>query len=548
MNMNPIPSPLKLARKNILQMEPYTCARMEYTKKGGIFLDANENPFGVYNRYPDPLQTELKQRLGELKSVSPDSIFIGNGSDEIIDLLVRIFCEPSRDRVLTFSPTYGMYDVACRINDVELLTIPLNSEFQIDKEAYLEKIKNPSFKMVIACSPNNPTGNVLDHLELIAGSFPGIVVIDEAYNDFSQAPSYVALTKQYPNLVVLQTFSKAWGLAGARVGMAFAGDEIIGLLNKVKAPYNVSSLNQQAALDALKDIEGFQKRKELICAEREYMTRQLAKAPGIIKVFPSQTNFLLVEADDAEQLYHYLLSKNLITRNRSRLIPGCLRITVGSPLENRLLLQALGVEESLPVRRVAQIRRHTSETTIQVELDLDGTGQGRISTGIPFFDHMLEQVARHGNIDLTVQASGDLRKTANGEYRTDSHHLIEDVGLCLGEAFRKSLGDKAGIERYGFTLPMDDSLAQAAIDFGGRPQMVWNAEYRREFIGEMPAEMLPHFFKSFCDMAQCNLNIRAEGQNEHHKAEATFKAFARALRMAAARTGSSVIPSTKGTL
>jgi hypothetical protein len=205
------------------------------------------------------------------------------------------------------------------------------------------------------------------------------------------------------------------------------------LLNKVKAPYNVSSLNQQAALDALKDREGFQKRKELICAEREYMTRQLAKAPGIIKVFPSQTNFLLVEADDAEQLYHYLLSKNL--KNRSRLIPGCMRITVGSPLENRLLLQALGVEESMPVRRVAQIRCHTSETTIQVELDLDGTGQGRISTGIPFFDHMLEQVARHGNIDHTVQASV-YRKTANGN--TVRQPPYDKRRGFVGEAFRKS--------------------------------------------------------------------------------------------------------------
>ncbi len=198
--------------------------------------------------------------------------------------------------------------------------------------------------------------------------------------------------------------------------------------------------------------------------------------------------------------------------------------------------------------RKATVSRKTGETDIQVTLDLDGTGKVDVSTGVPFFDHMLEQVARHGNMDLTVQATGELRKTAGGEYLTDSHHLIEDVGLCLGEAFRKSLGDKAGIERYGFVLPMDDSLAQAAIDFGGRPQLVWNAEYRREFIGEMPVEMLPHFFKSFCDRAQCNLNIRAEGQNEHHKAEATFKAFARALKMAAARTGSSVIPSTKGTL
>jgi histidinol-phosphate aminotransferase len=221
MDMNPIPSPLKLARKNILHMEPYTCARMEYTEKGGIFLDANENPFGVYNRYPDLCRPNSNNGW-EVKIGFTGFNFIGNGSDEIIDLLVRIFCEPGRDRVLTFSPTYGMYDVACRINDVELLTIPLNTEFQIDKEAYLEKIKNPSFKMVIACSPNNPTGNVLDHLELIAGSFPGIVVIDEAYNDFSKALSYVTLTKQYPNLVILQTFSKAWGLAGARVGMAFA--------------------------------------------------------------------------------------------------------------------------------------------------------------------------------------------------------------------------------------------------------------------------------------------------------------------------------------
>lgn len=330
----------KLVRQNILDLKPYSSARDEFSGRDGVFLDANENPFGDLNRYPDPQQKALKNKLSEIKSIPAEQIFIGNGSDEIIDLLFRIFCNPGKAKALTFSPTYGMYEVSAAINDVELIKTPLNGDFQIDFESAESSINQQNLKIIFICSPNNPTGNSILNLEQILETFEGIVVVDEAYIDFSENESYLSKIAQYPNLIVLQTLSKAWGLAAARVGAAFASTDIIALLNKVKPPYNISQLNQQAALKALGNREVFEKQKTLILAQKEILKTQLLNLPAVLKIYPSDTNFLLVEVVDADKIYEELVNKQVITRNRNKEVANCLRITVGSPEENQQLLRA----------------------------------------------------------------------------------------------------------------------------------------------------------------------------------------------------------------
>ena len=332
-----------IVRKNILTLESYSSARDEFSGSDGIFLDANENPFGNLNRYPDPYQKELKQKLVELKSVSTESIFIGNGSDEVIDLAFRIFCNPGKDKVLTFSPTYGMYDVSATINDVELLKIPLTPAFQINIENIGEYLNDPLVKIIFICSPNNPTGNLINQndIEYILNNFNGIVILDEAYIDFSLSGSWVTKINNYPNLIISQTFSKAWGLAAARVGIAYASKEIIQLFNKVKSPYNVSELNQKAALNSLENTTEYENNLQIILNEKAKLEVALNNVSTIKRIYPSDANFLLIEVTDADKIYNDLVTQQLITRNRNNIINNCIRITVGNPNENELLINAL---------------------------------------------------------------------------------------------------------------------------------------------------------------------------------------------------------------
>jgi imidazoleglycerol-phosphate dehydratase/histidinol-phosphatase len=741
-----------LVRKNILALKPYSSARSLYSRGDAILLDANENgegPFGAgLNRYPDPLQRALKNRIGALKNVPPDHLFLGNGSDEAIDLLLRIFCEPGTDEILICPPTYGMYEVMANIHGCGVRKVLLDKNFQLQTEAILAA-RTPAVKLIFLCSPNNPTGNLLDNeaITAILRRFDGIVVVDEAYFDFAEkAASWSERLSEFPNLVVLQTLSKAWALAGVRLGMAFASPAIIELLNKVKYPYNLSQLAQQESLTALRQPAAMERSKRAILQERNQLENALRKLPFVQKIHRSDANFLLVKFDDPVTIFEKLKAAGVIVRDRSKepLCDGCLRITVGTLDENEKLLNVLSSDttfgrsgsapftaltasggvnaanrgslkavlprkalfldrdgvlieeppltfqvntldelvlrpgvirnlrkiateldfdfimvtnqdglgtpaypqenfdqvqgkllqllenegitfyaihvdkstpaENLPTRkpgtamltaymngsydlansfvigdrhtdillaknlgaqaialrglfdltdwesqtaliadhwdaiyeflrrppRQASVRRKTKETDISVFLNLDGKGESNIRTGIGFFDHMLDQVARHGGIDLKINALGDLH--------IDEHHTVEDTGLALGEAFLKALGEKRGISRYGFCLPMDDCLAQVALDFGGRPWLVWEAEFQREKIGDLPTELFSHFFKSWSDTAKCNLNIQANGSNEHHKIEAIFKAFARSLKMAVHREHHDRLPSTKGVL
>ena len=332
-----------LVRKNILNLKPYSSARDEFEGENGIFLDANENPFGELNRYPDPYQLKIKQKLSELNQISTENIFLGNGSDEVIDLAFRIFCEPKKDKVLTFSPTYGMYEVSANINDVELINLELNKDFQIDLENLKPYFNDENLKIIFICSPNNPTGNSIKNIKYILENFNGIVFIDEAYIDFSPEESFRNQIKNYPNLIVSQTFSKAWGMASVRVGIAYASEEIIKFYNKVKPPYNISQLNQDAILNTLNDekINQVSENIKIILEEKKSLIQNLKKLNLVKTIFPSDANFILIEVDNADSVYQELVNQNVIIRNRNSVIKNCLRITVGSPEENQKLIETL---------------------------------------------------------------------------------------------------------------------------------------------------------------------------------------------------------------
>jgi histidinol-phosphate aminotransferase len=332
----------KLIRPNILSLKPYSSARDEYSANEGIFLDANENPFGYYNRYPDPYQKTLKEKLSLLKNVPVENIFIGNGSDEVIDLTFRIFCNPGIDKVVIFPPTYGMYEVLAKINNVEVISIPLDENFQINLDQYLSnKELLSTAKILFLCSPNNPTGNSLENIETIIQNFNGIVFLDEAYIDFSSQKSFISKINVYPNLIVSQTFSKAWGKAAIRVGIAYANKEIISYYNKVKPPYNVSVLNQVEAIKALSRYDIFEKNLKIILEQRKWLIDQLSKLNFILHIYPTDANFVLVKTKDANYIYNKLIENKIIVRNRHTVIDNCIRITIGQPEENEKLIEVL---------------------------------------------------------------------------------------------------------------------------------------------------------------------------------------------------------------
>lgn len=331
-------------RPNIRAMQPYSSARDEFHGSASVFLDANENPYNApYNRYPDPMQWRLKERISEIKGVPVESIFLGNGSDEPIDLLLRAFCEPGQEKMLTTDPTYGMYQVAAEVNNVACVKVPLRDDFSLDLPALLARIDDAT-KLIYLCSPNNPTGNSLGHdvIREVLRHFRGIVVVDEAYIDFSAGPSFLRELGEWPNLVVLQTLSKAWGCAAIRLGMAFASPEIIGVLNKIKYPYNVNLLTQEKALELL-DEDRMRTQLAQILQERTRLRRDLSAIPLVRRIYPTDANFLLVDVGDADGVYHKLVEEGIIVRNRNRvtLCRGCLRITVGTPEEDDKLLAAL---------------------------------------------------------------------------------------------------------------------------------------------------------------------------------------------------------------
>jgi histidinol-phosphate aminotransferase len=338
-----------LLRNNIRSLVPYSSARDEFKGEASIFLDANENSLGSplmkwYNRYPDPLQWKIKQKLSAIKGILPQHIFLGNGSDECIDILYRAFCNPGTDNVIICPPTYGMYEVSANINDIEIRRAPLLDNFQLDL-IHLETLVDEHTKIIWLCSPNNPTGNALHRqdIETVLNNFQGLVVIDEAYINFSRHRSLIASLPEYPNLVVMQTLSKAWGLAGLRLGMAFASESIIEVYNRVKPPYNIGQATQDLVLKALDEVDQVNDMIKLIVAMRNELVTALQKLPLVQKVYESDANFLLVKMNNARSVYEHLLEKGIVVRDRSRvaLCEGCLRITVGTEKENTDLIKSL---------------------------------------------------------------------------------------------------------------------------------------------------------------------------------------------------------------
>ena len=338
-----------IIRQNIKILKPYSSARDEFQGEASVYLDANENSFGSpleqsYNRYPDPLQFEVKKRLSEIKGVPPKHIFLGNGSDEAIDILFRSFCNPGVDNVILVPPTYGMYEVSANINDIAIKRVPLTEDFQLNLEGIAEAIDDKT-KLIFICSPNNPTGNSINRedVETVLANFNGIVVIDEAYINFSRQKTFIQELTEYANLVILQTLSKAWGLAGLRIGMAFASEEIIEVMNKVKPPYNINEASQQLALKALQNIDLINLWIRETLAERDKLVIELKDFDFVLDIYPSDANFILVKTTDPKGIYNYLVGKGIIVRDRSKveLCEGCLRITIGTPEENITLIQTL---------------------------------------------------------------------------------------------------------------------------------------------------------------------------------------------------------------
>jgi histidinol-phosphate aminotransferase/imidazoleglycerol-phosphate dehydratase/histidinol-phosphatase len=559
--VNPV---LALARPEILALQPYEHAAWAPTLER---MHANEMPWRAagdataagLNRYPEPQPAQLIQHLAELYDVTPDRVLAGRGSDEGIDLVVRAFCRAGQDSVLICPPTFGMYKVSARIQGAGVVEVPLRKGadgFALDVDGVLAAC-NDKVKVLFLCTPNNPTGGLLERavIERLCTELArrALVVVDEAYIEFARVESFTTQLARFPNLVVLRTLSKAYALAGARCGALIAHPEIVELLSRVITPYALPTqtieavltfTNAQHAADAAQRID-------LILSERARLIRELGASPLVAQAWPSAANFVLVDCVDANKVLRAATAAGLIIRDvRAQLgLANSVRISVGTPEQNDRLLDSVAVATGVarvarPARgvggpRTAQVARRTRETNISVEVDLDRESPIRASTGLGFFDHMLEQIAKHGGFSLQLSCTGDLH--------IDEHHTVEDCALALGEALRKALGDKRGIQRYGFLLPMDEALAQVAIDLSGRPYFVFDGQFGRAQVGQLPTELVPHFFRSLADTLGAAINLKVTGENTHHQIEACFKAVGRALRQAV-RVTDAELPSTKGAL
>lgn len=553
----------RLARPEILALKPYSSAASLGPRADMVRLDANENPYRApsgevgrleLNRYPDLRPVALMQKLAALYDISPESLLVTRGSDEGIDLLVRTFCRAGVDSVAILPPTFDMYGIAAQIQGAGIVEVPLGDGFTLNTDAVIEAVQAAdNVKLLFLCSPNNPTGNAMAREAVLAllDALPDtVVVVDEAYFEFAAAisgdPGFAGELANRENLVVLRTLSKAYGLAGARCGAVLAAPDVIELLSRVIAPYSVPVPVQAAALEALSPAGLARTRDNIrnILGEKERLGSALVRLAAVEEIYPSDTNFLLVRFADREAVFASLKAAGILVRDRDAQVSGCLRITVGTPEENSLLLAALGAED-LPSQaaRTGTASRSTKETSIYVSVDLDATPRGEIDTGIAFFDHMLDQFATHGGFEMVLKCEGDTE--------VDAHHTIEDCMLTLGEAISKALGDRKGIGRYGFIVPMDEVRAEVLIDMSGRPFASFEGDFDDPAIGDLPTQMIPHAFHSLAQTLGAAIQVRVDGENDHHKAEGAFKALGRAFRAAKTLNAGSEtgeMPSTKGVL
>ena len=544
--------PKTIARKAVLDFTPYG-ARGGVT--GALHLDANESPWapppvkeaGGFNRYPEQQPTDLRNRLASLYGAKPDQIMIGRGADEAIEVLLRTFCEAGEDSVLVCPPTFGYYQACAFLQGARVIEAPLKPDYSYDAELIKSKIKSAgaAMKIVFLCSPNNPTGGVIEPQTVLdlCRAFPHtLIVIDEAYEEFSSQGSFVDKIGKYPNLTVLRTLSKAYSLAGVRLGTAIADPRIINLLLRVLPPYPIARPVEMAVMKALAPVAMPVHEARLTDwkSERQRVGKALKSSPFVKTIYPSEANFLLLDIIDDDALLLALGKYQVKIRDFRKTLPSKIRLSIGSREENDIALYAFGVDvPTNRLQRIAEAHRKTKETDIAVRVNLDDASGTAINTGIGFYDHMLGALAKHGGFGLVLSCEGDLE--------IDAHHTIEDCALTLGTALMRALGDKVGVGRFGFTMPMDEALANVAVDLSGRPAAVFKGMFPTDRVGEFPAEMCQHFFESLGQTLGAAIQIDVQGSNTHHMIEACFKGLGRALRPAFKRDGIEVA-STKGVL
>lgn len=543
--------PNSIARKAIVDFAAYSA-------RGGstdaLHLDANECPWAPppvsttadFNRYPQQQPVGLRTRLADIYNVNPDQLMIGRGADEGIEVLLRTFCEAGQDNILICPPTFGYFKTAADIQGASVIEVPLENGFSWNKAEVLQAATTAkNLKIIFLCSPNNPTGNVIedDLVETLCAALPNtLIVVDEAYQEFSDQQSYAQKLEEFQNLIVLRTLSKVYGLAGVRTGVAIADPRVINLMLKVLPPYPVPRPVEKAVMSALSPaaMSVHAARLDVWKAERSRLAKALVNSPFVKIVYPSQANFLLLDIDNEDGLLAELKKRNVKIRDFRSKLAGKMRISIGTPEQNDIALAAFGVTvlENEP-DRIGEEHRKTKETDIAIRVNLDDPSITSIDTGIGFYDHMLESFAKHGNLGLVLTCKGDLE--------IDPHHTVEDCALALGTALKMALGNKAGIGRFGFVMPMDETQARVAIDLSGRPAMTFKGDFPTDRAGEFPAEMCPHFFESLAQTMGAAIQIEVEGENTHHMIEASFKGVAKALAPAFKREGAA-IPSTKGVL
>lgn len=543
------------ARPEILSMKGYVSARsLVAVGANTVFLDANECPYEPYvgasdlARYPMQQPPELMRAVCDWLDMSSRNITIMRGADEAIDCLVRAFCVPSVDNVIICPPTFAMYRQSALLQAVEVREAPLADGFALDADAVLAQCDDNT-KLVFVCSPNNPTANLMDRDTLLGlcGTLDGraLVVVDETYIEYAGVDSIAEALEQHANLVVLRTLSKSHAAAGVRCGVAVARADVSDLLARVLAPYPIPQPVVQAVMSIMApaNLVRLASRRQEIVARRDAFAEAARTIPEVREVLPSDANYLLLLVDDADALCARAGEAGFILRNQSHQpgLANAVRVSIGTDEEMEGLLGVLRGEPS-PAPRDERIARHvrkTSETAISVEVNLDRRAPVRISTGVGFYDHMLDQIARHAGFSLQLECDGDLH--------IDPHHTVEDCAIALGVALRAALGDKRGIGRYGFCLPMDESLVTVALDLSGRYYLDFKADFPADQVGDLPTDMIGHIFRSLAENLQANLHIAVEGDNAHHMVEACFKGFARALRQAIRQDGAD-LPSTKGVL
>jgi histidinol-phosphate aminotransferase/imidazoleglycerol-phosphate dehydratase/histidinol-phosphatase len=545
----------RLARPEVLALAPFDLGERT-PDPDAIKLDANESPFGPLsggslaanvNRYPEPQPARLRAAMASLYGVAPEHFLVTRGGDDAIDLLCRTFLRGPQDKAGVCVPSFSAYAHFARLQGATVVDLPLTPSFDLDPDAVIGELKgDPTFKLLFICTPNNPTGNPVDPADIlrIADALPeAMILADEAYSEFGDTPSLAEAAVERPNLVVLKTLSKAFALAGARVGGLIGPAETLAIVARTLPPYPLPTLSIAAALDALQPARRavHRERIEQLLAERARVAPLIERSPYVRRVYPSAGNFLFLETHDPEQLARRLTAEGIRVRYRPNAAPGGVRLTIGTRAENDAALAAFGVPVERTDERRAEVARDTKETRIALAVDLDRAEPRRIETGIPYYDHMLDQVAAHGGFSLILSCEGDLE--------IDPHHSIEDVAIALGQGLKAALGDKRGIGRFGFALPMDETEAQVLIDLSGRPFAKFDGSFEATHIGDYPTEMTPHVFRSLADSLGAAIHVRVIGENDHHKVEACFKAFGRALRQALASEGKSdTLPSTKGML